>query len=148
MRAVIQRVSHGSVTVGEEKKEIEAGLVILLGVGLDDSSWDGEYLVNKILNLRIFEDKDEKLNLSIQDIKGDFLVVSQFTLYGDCRKGRRPSFTEAASPETAKSLYEDFVDKLRASGLKVETGTFQAEMLVEIHNHGPVTILLDSKKGF
>mgnify|MGYP005834748853 CR=1 FL=1 len=148
MRAVVQRVRQGSVTVDGEEKKIGPGLVILLGVGQEDSPEDGEYLVGKILNLRIFEDTQEKMNLSIQDIQGDLLVVSQFTLYGDCRKGRRPSFTEAAPPEKAKALYDDFVEKLKATGLLVETGVFQAEMLVEIHNHGPVTMLLDSKKNF
>lgn len=148
MRAVVQRVRQGSVIVNGEKKKIGPGLVVLLGVGQEDNEKDGEYLADKILNLRIFEDEQERMNLSVQDIQGDLLVVSQFTLYGDCRKGRRPSFTEAAPAERAKALYEDFVEKLKTTGLLVETGVFQAEMLVEIHNHGPVTMLLDSKKNF
>lgn len=148
MRAVVQRVKKASVTVDQDKREIDQGLVILLGVGHQDKGEDCAYLANKIIGLRIFEDEEEKLNLSVQDIKGDILVVSQFTLYGDCRKGRRPSFGNAAPPLNAKALYEEFVQIVRASGLKVETGTFQAEMLVEIHNHGPVTMLLDTEKMF
>jgi len=148
MRVVVQRVARGSVAVEGQKREIGQGLVILLGVGQGDKEEDGEYLANKILNLRIFEDEDGKLNLSVQNIQGDLLVVSQFTLYGDCRKGRRPSFVEAAPPEKAKALYENFVEKLKASGLKVETGVFQADMLIEIHNNGPVTMLLDTEKKF
>lgn len=146
MRAVIQRVKKASVTVAEEKKEIGTGLVILLGVGEEDREEDCDYLVNKIIHLRIFEDEQEKLNLSVQDIAGDLLIVSQFTLYADCRKGRRPSFITAAQPQKAKQLYFAFVEKIKESGLHVETGIFQTEMLVEIHNHGPVTILLDSEK--
>lgn len=148
MRVVVQRVAKGSVTVEGVKKEIGQGLVILLGVGQNDEVSDSEYLVNKVINLRIFEDLEGKMNLSVQDIQGDLLVVSQFTLYGDCRKGRRPSFVEAAPPEKANSLYQDFVTRLQAFGLKVETGVFQADMLVEIHNSGPVTMLLDTEKKF
>ena len=149
MRAVVQRVVQGSVTVEEEViGEIKQGLVVLLGVGHEDSSADISYLVDKIVNLRIFTDTEGKFNLSALDINAEILVVSQFTLYGDCRKGRRPSFSTAASPEVAQKLYLEFIQKIEEYGLKVATGKFQAEMLVEIHNHGPVTLLLDSKKNF
>lgn len=149
MRAVVQRVSQGSVMVeGERVGQIEAGLVVLLGVGKDDGAADAGYLAEKIANLRIFEDDEEKLNLSVLDIQGKILAVSQFTLYGDCRKGRRPGFSEAAPADQAEALYESFVQALRKLGLTVETGRFQTTMIVEIHNHGPVTMLLDSKKNF
>ncbi len=147
MRAVVQRVKKGSVEI--EKKEIgkiEEGLIILLGVGQDDAEKDVEYLAEKIVNLRIFEDKEGKMNLSVKDINGQILVISQFTLYGDCKKGRRPSFISAALPEKAVKLYDYFVKYIKNYGLKIETGEFQAKMLVRIYNNGPVTILLDSEK--
>lgn len=149
MRAVLQRVQQGSVSVeGDKIGSIAKGLVILLGIGQDDSEVDMDYLVDKIVNLRIFTDVEGKLNLSAIDVKAEVLIISQFTLFGDCRKGRRPSFSSAASPDKAKELYEQFIAKVQTKGLKVATGKFQAEMLVEIHNHGPVTLLLDSKKVF
>jgi len=147
LRAVIQRVKKGSVEI--EKKEtgkIEEGLVVLLGVGQKDIEKDAEYLAEKIVNLRIFEDKEGKMNLSVKDINGQILVISQFTLYGNCRKGRRPSFISAALPDKAVKLYDYFVKYIKNYGLKIETGEFQAMMLVKIFNDGPVTILLDSEK--
>jgi len=147
MRAVVQRVKEGSVEIkNKEIGRINQGLVILLGIGQDDNEKNAEYLVGKIINLRIFEDKEEKMNLSVKDINGQILVISQFTLYGDCKKGRRPSFISAALPEKAEKLYEYFVRCIKNYGLKVETGEFQAMMLVKIYNDGPVTILLDSEK--
>jgi D-tyrosyl-tRNA(Tyr) deacylase len=145
MRALLQRVTNGRVTIeGRVKGEIGNGLVILLGVGAGDTEAEIEPLANKIANLRIFSDSEGKFNLSAMDVKAEMLVVSQFTLYADCRKGRRPSFTDAARPEIASPLCDSFVEKLRALGFKVETGEFQADMLVEIHNAGPVTIWLDT----
>jgi D-tyrosyl-tRNA(Tyr) deacylase len=149
MRAVVQRVTSSRVTVeGETFGEIQKGLTVLLGVGDDDTDKDIEYLADKIVNLRIFEDENGKMNLSLKDVGGDLLVVSQFTLYGDCRKGKRPSFDKAAGAKKAEEFYERFVKVCRDYGIKVETGKFQAEMMVEIYNNGPVTILLDSKKEF
>jgi D-tyrosyl-tRNA(Tyr) deacylase len=149
LRAVVQRVVRGSVAVeGRKVCEIGPGLVVLLAVGHGDTAEDAGYLADKIANLRIFEDNQGKMNLSVLDTGGSLLVVSQFTLYGDCRKGRRPSFTEAALPENALSLYNKFVQNLEALGPRVETGHFREQMLVEILNDGPVTMLLDSKKGF
>lgn len=149
MRAVVQRVADGSVTVGNQTVgEIGKGLVVLLGVGGQDTQDDAKYLAEKISHLRIFEDPQGKLNLSVLDIGGEVLAVSQFTLFGDCRKGRRPSFSSAAHPEVARRLYEDFVQELRQLGLRVATGQFQEHMVVNIINDGPVTILLDSKKEF
>jgi D-aminoacyl-tRNA deacylase len=149
MRAVIQRVARCRVTVdGNVAGEIDAGLLVLLGISKTDSDAAVDYLVEKIVGLRIFEDADGKMNLSVQDSGGSVLVVSQFTLYGDVRRGRRPSFDAAARPEEAKRLYEYFVDKVRAAGLRCETGQFQAMMEVELVNSGPVTILLDSEKSF
>jgi D-tyrosyl-tRNA(Tyr) deacylase len=145
MRAVIQRVSRGKVTIeGRIAGAIDAGLVILLGVGAGDTQAEAETLANKIANLRIFSDAEGKFNLSALDVKAEMLVISQFTLYADARKGRRPSFIDAARPERAIPLYEKFVAHLRAMSFKVETGEFQADMLVEIHNSGPVTIWLDT----
>jgi D-aminoacyl-tRNA deacylase len=145
MRAVIQRVTQGSVSIeGKIVGAINAGLVILLGVGAGDNEADVELLANKIANLRIFADAEGKFNLSALDINAEILVISQFTLFADARKGRRPSFTDAARPEIAIPLYEKFVEKFREMSFKVETGEFQADMLVEIHNSGPVTIWLDT----
>jgi D-tyrosyl-tRNA(Tyr) deacylase len=149
MRAVVQRVSCCRVTVeGKVTGEIGAGLLVLLGVSKTDSEGAADYLVEKIIGLRIFEDAEGKMNLSVQDSGGSLLVVSQFTLYGDVRRGRRPSFDDAARPEEAKRLYEYFVGKVRAAGLRCETGQFQAMMEVELVNSGPVTVLLDSEKQF
>ena len=147
MRAVVQRVSRASVTVDSEViAEIARGLLVLLGVAEKDTTADADYLVEKILNLRIFEDADDKMNLSLLDINGEMLVVSQFTLYGDTRRGRRPSFIDAARPEKANELYEYFVARAQEQLPKVETGRFQAMMDVELVNDGPVTIILDSEK--
>jgi D-tyrosyl-tRNA(Tyr) deacylase len=149
MRAVVQRVSRASVTVdGKITGAIERGLLVLLGVGGDDAEADADYLAAKIVGLRIFEDEHEKMNLSVQDVGGAVLAVSQFTLFGDIRKGKRPSFDAAARPERAKELYEHFVEQVRTAGTRCETGIFQAMMQVELINDGPVTILLDSKKAF
>ncbi|NPV91515.1 MAG: D-tyrosyl-tRNA(Tyr) deacylase [Firmicutes bacterium] len=149
MRAVIQRVSRARVLVdGGTVGEIGPGLMVLLGVGTGDSGSDASYLADKTANLRIFEDGEGKMNRSVLETGGELLVVSQFTLYGDCRKGRRPSFTAAAAPEEADRLYLGFVEHLRGLGLRVETGTFRAHMRVEIINEGPVTMLLDSQRQF
>lgn len=149
MRAVVQRVTSSSVTVeGEITGKIEKGLMVLLGVADGDTEKDVKYMVDKIVNLRIFEDENDKMNLSLQDIGGSLLVVSQFTLLGDCRKGRRPSFIEAARPDIADDLYQKFVDNARGMGIKTETGKFQTHMMVELINDGPVTILVDSNKNF
>ena len=149
MRAVIQRVSRAKVTVnGETTGEIANGLLVLLGVATGDTNADADYLAEKIVGLRIFEDQDGKMNLSVADTSGAVLVVSQFTLYGDVRRGKRPSFDAAAPPQEARRLYEYFVDKIRTAGLTCETGRFQETMQVELVNEGPVTILLDSTKTF
>lgn len=149
MRAVVQRVTRGSVVVeGSVTGKIGRGLVVLLGVGLGDSAEDACYLADKVANLRVFEDEQGKMNFSVQDIRGSVLAVSQFTLYGDSRKGRRPGFSEAAPPGEARPLYELFVQELVKMGVAVETGQFREHMLVEIANDGPVTLLLDSKKKF
>jgi D-tyrosyl-tRNA(Tyr) deacylase len=149
MRAVIQRVKEARVEVeGEVVGRIGEGMLILLGAGKDDTEEDAEYLAEKILTLRIFEDAEAKMNLSVTDTGGEVLVVSQFTLYGDCRKGRRPSFDKAAPPELAEELYELFVREIRERGVNVETGKFRAMMDVHLVNWGPVTLMLDSKKGF
>lgn len=147
MRAVIQRVSEASVTVaGEIVGEIQQGLLVLLGVAEDDCQDDVIWIAAKIAGLRIFEDSDGKMNLSVTETAGAVLVVSQFTLYGDCRKGRRPSFFEAARPDKARLLYGSVVAELRGLGLSTATGTFQAHMDVRLVNDGPVTLLLDSRK--
>ncbi len=173
MRAVVQRVTQAKVTVGCKTENmaggtsggavadavdgvvnnavagsISKGMVVLLGIGADDDSRDIDYLAEKVVNLRIFDDHEGKMNISLTDCGGAMLLVSQFTLYGDCRRGRRPSYDAAARPETAQTLYEAFADKCRSYGIKVETGVFQAMMQVELINDGPVTILLDSRKMF
>jgi D-tyrosyl-tRNA(Tyr) deacylase len=149
MRAVVQRVTRAKVTIADEiTGEIEKGLVILLGVARDDTKTDAEYLAAKIAALRIFDDEDDKMNLSVQDVNGGMLVVSQFTLYGDVRRGLRPSWIDAAAPEIAEPLYELFIVESRKVLENVETGRFGAMMEVELVNDGPVTILLDSRKLF
>ena len=149
MRAVVQRVSRASVTVaGEITGQVETGLLVLLGVGQDDSEADADYLAEKIAGLRIFEDEAGKMNRSVMEAGGAVLAVSQFTLFGDVRRGKRPSFDAAARPERARELYEYFVERVRGLGLRCETGRFQEMMEVELVNSGPVTILLDSRKGF
>lgn len=149
MRAVVQRVSRASVTVdGEITGTIDTGLMVLLGVSTRDKEKDADYLVDKTLNLRVFEDADGKMNLSLLDSGGGLLIVSQFTLYGDTRRGRRPSYIDAAGPDEANRLYEYFVAECRKRIEKVETGRFQAMMDVELVNDGPVTILIDSEKIF
>lgn len=147
MRAVLQRVTQASVSVaGAVVGEIGAGLLILLGVAKPDTVRDAEFLAEKILNLRVFPDAAGKMNLSLLDTQGGLLVVSQFTLYGDCRKGRRPGFDAAAPPERARALYESFVEFARRGGLRVETGIFQAHMEVSLINYGPVTLMLESNQ--
>lgn len=146
---MVQRVRRAQVSVGEELVgKIDAGSLVLLGVGKDDTPADAEYLAAKVVGLRIFEDESGKMNQSVVEIGGAVLAVSQFTLYGDVRKGKRPSFDDAAPPQLAKELYEHFVRKVREAGVKCETGRFQAMMQVELVNDGPVTILLDSKRTF
>ena len=145
MRSLIQRVSEATVTVsGSVAGSIRTGLVILVGVSRTDTKADADYLSDKILGLRIFQDNSGKMNVNVADAGGSLLVVSQFTLYGSCRKGRRPSFDEAAPPEQAQALYNYFVDQLRYGPVPVETGVFQATMQVHLVNQGPVTILIDS----
>ena len=149
MRVVVQRVKKSEVEVkGVTVGIIGHGLLIFLGVGLDDSKKDCEYLANKIAHLRIFQDSKDLMNLSLMDIRGSVMVVSQFTLWGDCRKGRRPSFVRAARPERANELYEYFIDQLKEKGLRVATGKFQEMMDVRLVNDGPVTLMLDSRKSF
>jgi D-tyrosyl-tRNA(Tyr) deacylase len=149
MRAVVQRVSRARVTVnGEIAGKIGLGLLVLLGIGQDDAEADAIYLAEKIAGLRVFEDAEGKMNRSVQEVGGSVLAVSQFTLYGDVRRGKRPSFDGAAPPEKARRLYEFFVEQIRAAGLRCETGRFQEMMQVELANEGPVTILLDSGKAF
>ena len=146
MRAVVQRVKESSVRINQEiVGEIGKGLLVLLGVAKGDSTKDCEYLVNKIVNLRIFEDQHGKMNRSVLEVGGEMLVVSQFTLLGDCRKGRRPSFVAAADPHKALKLYENFIRQVRKLGISVETGRFQAMMEVGLINDGPVTLILESR---
>lgn len=148
MKAVVQRVLRGKVTVDNRIiGEIGQGIMILIGVGKGDTAKDIEYIADKAVNLRIFEDQAGKMNLSVSEIKGQILAVSQFTLYGDARKGRRPSFTEAAIPEEGLAMFEQVVQRMRAAGLHVETGEFGSDMKVEIVNDGPCTIILDSQRG-
>lgn len=149
MRAIVQRVSQSSVTVdGEVTGQIGLGLLVLLGVATGDSEKDAKFLADKIAGLRIFEDDEEKMNLSLSDVGGAMLVVSQFTLLGDCRKGRRPSFVDAAPPDEAERLYESFVEIVRQHGIHVECGRFRTHMNVSLVNDGPVTMMLDSGKLF
>ncbi|MGB4752263.1 MAG: D-aminoacyl-tRNA deacylase [Fervidobacterium sp.] len=149
MRAVVQRVTKASVSVDNQViGKIDAGIVVLLGVGNGDTLEDAKYMAEKCVNLRIFSDEDGKMNLSLLDVGGEALIISQFTLYGDCRRGRRPSYSDNATPDVAKELYEKFIKLVQSYGVHVESGRFAADMLVEIHNDGPVTLLLDSKKVF
>ncbi len=149
MRAVVQRVSSARVEVaGQSAGAIGPGMVVLLGVGQDDEAGDAQWLADKIAGLRIFPDEQDKLNLSVAEVGGQLLVVSQFTLWGDCRKGRRPGFGRAARPETAEGLYQEFVQRLRGQGLTVATGVFGAMMELHLVNQGPVTLLVDSQKNF
>ncbi|MBR3787604.1 MAG: D-tyrosyl-tRNA(Tyr) deacylase [Firmicutes bacterium] len=149
MRAVVQRVKKSSVTVDDKiTGKIGQGLMVLIGVEDGDSEKDADYIADKVCGLRIFEDEQGKMNLSVEDIGGEVLAVSQFTLLADARKGRRPSFTKAAAPDEANALYRKVIDKIESRNINVEEGVFQAEMMVEIHNDGPVTILLDSNKMF
>ena len=144
MRALVQRVAGASVTVGEAVEQIDRGLVVFVGVGQDDGEEDARYIVDKVVNLRIFEDEAERFDHSAMDVSAQLLVVSQFTLYGDVRKGRRPSFSAAAPPQEARVLFERAVDLFRETGLTVKTGRFQERMMVYIQNDGPVTIAIDS----
>ncbi len=149
MRAVVQRVKMAKVVVGGEVVgEIGSGLLVFLGVGEGDQSEDADYLASKVANLRIFSDSNDKMNTSLLEVDGEALVVSQFTLWGDCRKGRRPSFVRAAEPVLANDLYQEFIDLLREKGIKVAEGRFQEMMDVHLVNDGPVTMLLDSAKNF
>lgn len=149
MRTVLQRVKSASVHInGEVSGKISAGLVVLLGISSNDTIKDVRWMAEKVINLRIFDDQNGKMNLSLADINGEMLIVSQFTLYGDCRKGRRPGFSTAAPPEIAKPLYEEFIKEVKNRQIQVATGIFQAEMEISLINHGPVTLLLDSEKKF
>ena len=149
MRCVVQKVTQAQVSVeGKVVGSIDDGLVVLLGVGVDDGTKDTDYLIEKLINLRIFEDEQGKMNRSVAQIGGAILVVSQFTLFGDCRKGRRPSFAAAADTQKALELYQYFVEQVRAQGIPTATGTFQAMMEVTLTNYGPVTLMLDSRKEF
>lgn len=149
MRAVVQRVKKASININNaETTRIGPGLLVFLGVTPEDTQKDIDYISDKIQNLRVFEDEDGKMNLSALDKDLELLIVSQFTLYGDCRKGRRPSFIRAGNPKDAKLIYDDFIKEIKKSPLKVETGEFQADMQVELLNDGPVTLLLDSSKDF
>lgn len=149
LRAIVQRVKSSKVSVdGEVIGSISKGFNVLLGISKEDTLEDIKYIKDKIINLRVFEDENDKMNLSLLDVKGEILLISQFTLYGDCRKGRRPNFMEAMGGEEARSLYETTLEAFKESGLKVEKGEFGAHMVVDIVNDGPVTIMLDSKKQF
>ncbi len=149
MRAVVQRSAHASVSInGEVSASIESGLVVLLGIHPQDGPKEIQWLADKIINLRIFEDDNGKMNKSLADIGSEMLIVSQFTLYGDCRKGRRPGYSTAAPPELAEPLYLKFVEEVKLRGIRAATGTFQANMQVQLINDGPVTLLLDSEKNF
>ncbi|MEA4926653.1 MAG: D-aminoacyl-tRNA deacylase [Syntrophomonadaceae bacterium] len=149
MRAVVQRTKHSRVSIaGSEISSINHGLMVLLGIKQGDTAADGNYLMDKIVNLRIFEDKNGKMNRSLQDVQGEILMVSQFTLYGDVRKGRRPGFSTAELPEKAEPLFNYCVEYIRAQGIKIETGVFGADMQVDIENDGPCTILVDSERAF
>ncbi|MDU2489513.1 MAG: D-aminoacyl-tRNA deacylase [Clostridium celatum] len=149
MRAVVQRVTYSSVEVeGVIVGEINKGFNVLLGISKDDTEEDMKYIKDKIINLRVFSDENDKMNLSLLDIKGELLLISQFTLYGDARKGRRPNFMNALGGEEAKKFYDKFIEMMKETGLKIETGIFGADMKVDIKNDGPVTILLDSSKNF
>lgn len=149
MRAVVQRVNYANVKVDEKiVGEIDKGLLVFLGIGENDDNTDLKYMVDKVLGLRIFEDDLGKMNLSLRDINGEILVVSQFTLYGDVRRGKRPSFSSSADPELAEDIYEEFIRLCKKEGIKTETGIFGAHMNVKIENDGPVTILIDSNKIF
>ncbi|MGF7057328.1 D-aminoacyl-tRNA deacylase [Brassicibacter mesophilus] len=149
MRAVVQRVSMAKVTVNDETiGSINKGLLVFLGVGSEDLDADMEYMCDKIINLRIFEDQNDKMNLSLLDIQGEILVVSQFTLYGDLRKGKRPNFMNAAPPDIAEEIYLKFIERCKSYNVKVETGAFGEHMNIELINDGPVTIMIDSKKQF
>lgn len=149
MRAVIQRVLESEVKVDNKViGSINKGLCVLLGVGKEDTKEDADYLVDKIINLRVFDDEDGKMNLSARDLNREIMVVSQFTLYGDCRSGRRPGYAEAASPGKAEKLYDYFIDKVKETDLKLAHGEFKAYMNLSLNNDGPVTLLVDSKKEF
>ena len=149
MRAVVQRVTYSSVEVDDViVGEINKGFNVLLGISKDDTEEDMKYIKDKIINLRVFSDENDKMNLSLLDIKGELLLISQFTLYGDARKGRRPNFMNALGGEEAKKFYDKFIEMMKETGLKVQTGIFGADMKVDIKNDGPVTILLDSSKNF
>ena len=149
MRAVVQRVKEARVEVdGQITGAIEKGLMVFLGVGRDDDRTDGEFMADKLANLRIFRDDEDKMNLSVKDSGGAILLISQFTLYGDCRKGRRPSFDAAGEPKQAKKLYDETIAMIRSMGVAVETGIFAARMQIFSQNDGPVTLILDSKKKF
>ncbi len=149
MRAVVQRVLDSEVKVDDEIiGSINEGLCVLLGVGSKDTKEDADYLIDKIINLRVFDDEDGKMNLSAKDLNRDIMVISQFTLYGDCRSGRRPGYSEAASPGKAEELYDYFIDKIKNTELKIANGEFKAYMNVSLNNDGPVTLLIDSKKKF
>lgn len=149
MRAVVQRVNEASVSIDNEiVSKIGKGLLVFVGVKPDDTKTDRDYIINKVTNLRIFEDENGKMNLSVKDVDGEILIVSQFTLYGDCRKGRRPSFVRAGDPKEAEQVYNDFIEEILKEPLKIQTGVFQAEMDINLINDGPVTMLLDSEKEF